>query len=349
MRCSRRRLTMASTIARPKTGHHPEEVDDEVGLDAEERRAVPQRVHEHGAGITEQDAARLGDEAPALQREVHADRRHRREQRVGEGTHDQPQPCGDERPTERFAAADVADVLQPREARRGDARVDEAVRQRVELVAAPAGHHDQQKGALGGLFDDRRDDGQGDELVGHRLTGGQQRPEHELQDHRHDDRDRRTPREREHQQSWRLGFPSVQPQVGQQHDDDGHGGQHESDRGADGVGRRQQDHRQAGDDAHRDDDAERRANLADLAGKRRAERMRRRPGEVRHEGSVAVGCDPRRPGFVQRVPGLVVSSGTRVRARPRATPVHTNNICPYDKTCPEPPTKCQAPPSPRRK
>ena len=54
---------------------------------------------------------------------------------------------------ERFAAGDVEDVLQPGEAGPDEARVDQAVGQRVELVAAPAGHHDQQEQALGRLLD----------------------------------------------------------------------------------------------------------------------------------------------------------------------------------------------------
>ena len=58
-----------------------------------------------------------------------------------------------------FATADVEDVLQPGETRTDEARVDQAVGQRVELVAAPAGHHEQQKQALGRLLDERRADG----------------------------------------------------------------------------------------------------------------------------------------------------------------------------------------------
>ena len=96
-----------------------------------------------------------------LQREVHPDAEDRGEQRVRERPHDQPQRGGQQGIAERLAAGDVEDVLQPGEARRGEAGVHQAVGQRVELVAAAAGHHDQQEQALGGLFDQRRADGDG--------------------------------------------------------------------------------------------------------------------------------------------------------------------------------------------
>ena len=56
---------------------------------------------------------------------------------------------------ECLTAADVENVLEPRETRRDQARVYQAVGQRVELVATPPGHHEHQKQALGRLFGQR--------------------------------------------------------------------------------------------------------------------------------------------------------------------------------------------------
>ncbi len=75
-----------------------------------------------------------------------------------------------------------------------------------------------------------------------------------------------------------------------------------------------------------------------------------------------VAADHDRPahgtGFVQHVHSRVISSGTRLwfcdlccgcAARCRRASVETNKNRPYDPTCPEQPTTCQVPPSPRRK
>ena len=60
-RCSRRRLWTPSTITSTKIGTIQNTYDSEVRLDAEQRRAVPQPVHDHRADVAEQDAAGLGE------------------------------------------------------------------------------------------------------------------------------------------------------------------------------------------------------------------------------------------------------------------------------------------------
>jgi hypothetical protein len=109
-------------------------------------------VHEHRAQVAEQDAAGFGETVSLLHREVDADAEKRGEQRVRERPHDQAKRGGQQRLGQRFTVGDVENVFQPGETRADQARVDEAVGQRVELVATPAGHHEQQEQALSGLF-----------------------------------------------------------------------------------------------------------------------------------------------------------------------------------------------------
>ena len=198
-----------------------------------------------------------------LQCEIHPDGEHRGEKRVSERRHDQPHRSRQQRVSERLAASDVQDVLQPGETRADQARVHQAVRQRIELVASAAGHHEQQKQPLGRLFRQRCAESDGDGADRVRLAGVDGGFGDDLQYRRDDDGDRRTPQERQHQQPRRLRLPPVQPQVGQQDDAHGHTGQHESDGSADRVERGQRDHDQPDDGAQRDEDTQRRPDLAD--------------------------------------------------------------------------------------
>ena len=159
IRCSLLAASDAEHDRQHEDRHHPEEVDREVGLGPDQRRTVPQAVHDHRPEVSEQDAAGLGDRVAVLEREVDADSEHRREERVCERAHDQPKGGGEQGVAQGFATGDVEDVLQPGETGADEARVHQAVGQRVELVASPAGHHEQQKRALGRLLDNGRDDG----------------------------------------------------------------------------------------------------------------------------------------------------------------------------------------------
>ena len=113
-------------------------------------------MHEHRTQVAERDPTGLGDAIALLQREVHTEAGHRREKRVRERAHDQPNRCGEQRIGHRLAVGDVEDVLQPGETHPDQAGVHQAVGQRVELVAAPTGQHKQQKQAFRGFLGQRR-------------------------------------------------------------------------------------------------------------------------------------------------------------------------------------------------
>ena len=291
IRCSLRRLATPSQITSTEDRHHPQQVHPEVRPDAEQRRPVPQAVHDHRADVAEQDVADLGERVAVLQREPHADAEHRGEQRMGERRHDQPHRRGQQRVADRLTAADVEDVLQPGEPGADQARVDQAVRQRVQLIAAPPGHHEQQEQPLGRLFGQRRAEHDGDRADRFGCAGVDRGLGDELKYRRDDDGDRCAPEKRQHQQPRRLRLPPVQPQIRQHDDRHRDAGQHESDARSDGVERRQRDDDQAGDGAQQDQHAKRRPDLADLLLYRRIRRnelkwLLRRTG-IRHQSRVA--------------------------------------------------------------
>ena len=190
---------------------------------------------------------------------------------MGERAHHQAQRGGHQGPAQSLAAGDIEDVLDPGKPRRGDARVDQAVGQRVQLVAPPTGQHDQQEQPLGRFLDQRRTDREGPR-TGTGFHGGgrvHHRLRHEFEEDRQHHRHRRAPQEGQHQQSWRLRFPAVQPQIGQQYHRHRDRGQDEADRGADRVHRHDQHQNERRQGAQRDDHSQRGADLPDLPRQRR--------------------------------------------------------------------------------
>ena len=326
-----------------KNRHHPQDIDAQVGLGAQQRRAVPQPVHDDGAEVAQQHAPQPGRQAALLQGEVHPDPGHRGEQRMGERPDHQPHARDGQRAGQRLGAGDVEDVLQPGESGRSETGVHQAVGQRVEFDAAPAGQHQQQEQALGRLLDHRGADGHRGEtdLL---LAGAEGLVDHVFQRHRQQHGHRRTPEEGHDQQPRRFRFPAIQPQVARQHAGQRHRGQREAQGGAGRVDGGQQAQDQSGERAERENGCQGGADLADRAGIRRHCGIGRQHGSVGHQSRVAAGT----PGFVQVAPCRVGSAGTRVhhcghiardpnRNVPTTDPVRSN------------PTICPVPPSPRRK
>ena len=296
-----RRLATPSVIASPKTGIIQSTYTPKYAPTPSSDEPFHSPVHDHRADVAEQQAAAL---ARAL-RCCSANHTPMPNNVVNSEWANGPM-------ISRIAAVssesltvspsgDVEDVLQPGEPPPDQPGVHQAVGQRIELVAAPAGHHEQEEQPLGRLFCHRRaehDRDRADRLRRARIDCGL---DDELQYRRDHDRHRCAPQEGQHQQPRRFGFPPVEPEIGQHDDRHGDAGQNEPDRRPDGVEGGQHDQDQAGDGAQKDHHSKWRPDLADFLLNRRIRRnelkwLLRRTG-ISHQSRVAGWASPIGPGL----------------------------------------------------
>ena len=138
-------------------------------------------------------------------------------------------------------ADDVDDVLEEGETQADDTGVDEGVGEAVELTTAPrAGeqHKDQEQALEELLAEGRRDHGSEPVAEQRRVEVVDQAAE--------ECRDAGSPQERDDQQEWWFGFPSVEPAIEDEADRGDDPGHHEGDEFAVGgtVGEEDEDQHQ---------------------------------------------------------------------------------------------------------
>ncbi|SLE67721.1 Uncharacterised protein [Mycobacteroides abscessus subsp. massiliense] len=86
-------------------------------------------MHDHRRQVSGQDAEQLARGVTSPQGVVHADPCHACEERMRERAQSEPDDRGQHGLSHGVAAADIGDVFEPRESRRGDTRVHQAVGQ----------------------------------------------------------------------------------------------------------------------------------------------------------------------------------------------------------------------------